>query len=132
MDLADKGRRLRLLVRDRDSKFTSSFNAVLEAEGAEIVLTPCRTPSANAVCERWIGSARPECLNRMIMLSRRHLERAMRVYVDHHNHHRPHRSLGMRPPAPRRVPQAPGGSASTVRRRERLGGVINEYYTAAA
>jgi putative transposase len=130
---ADSGPRCRLLIHDRDAKFAASFDAVFCAEGAEIVLTPPRAPRANAVCERWIGSVRRECLDRMLTLSRRHLERTMRVCIDHHNHHRPHRSLGMRPPASGRNPHAVvGGTPSTIKRRERLGGVINEYYAAAA
>lgn len=133
MSLADGGRHFRFLVHDRDAKFTASFNSVFAAEGAKIVLTPPRAPQANAVCERWIGSARRECLDRMLTLSRPHLERTMKVYIDHHNHHRPHRSLGMRPPVSRRLTVDGAPSASAFGRcRERLGGVINEYYAAAA
>jgi transposase InsO family protein len=88
-----------------------------------------RAPKANAIAERFVRTARAECLNWLLILNRRHLERALRVYVDHSNRERPHRALKLCPPEPER--DAPSG-ASEINRRDRLGGLIHEYYRAAA
>jgi putative transposase len=61
------------LIRDRDSKFTSAFDAMFASEGMRILRTPVRAPRANAIAERWIGTARRELLDRMLILNRHHL-----------------------------------------------------------
>jgi putative transposase len=92
------------------------------------VKTPPRAPRANAYAERWVQSARRECLDRTLVVGKRHLHQVMREYVDHYNRARPHRGLGLEIPDP-----APSGSADgAVIRRARLGGVINEYARLAA
>ncbi len=91
--------------------------------------TPVRAPKANAIAERFVRTVRAECLDWLLILNCRHLERALRVYVDHYNRERPHRSLALRPPEPdERRERAP----NDIRRRDRLGGLIHEYYRAAA
>jgi transposase InsO family protein len=117
----------RLLIRDRDTKFTAAFDAVLASQGITIRMTPVRAPVANAYAERWIGTARRECLDRMLIFGRRHLERVLDEYVEHYNAHRPHRSLNQRAPE-FRVSTAP---AARVERQPVLGGLINEYRAAA-
>jgi putative transposase len=123
---------IRLLVRDRDGKFTRAFDHVFRSEGIRM-RTLVRAPRANAHAERWIRTVRTECLDWLLILSRHHLERVLHVYVDHYNHHRPHRGLALAPPEPRPLP-APVGSvvAPHVRRRDLLGGLLHEYYQAAA
>jgi transposase InsO family protein len=74
--LAERGRLLRYLLRDRDAKFCRGFDDVLRAEGAEIVLTPVQAPRANAYAERWVGTVRAECLDWLLILGRGHLERS--------------------------------------------------------
>ena len=83
------GARICLLSRDRDSKFTRDFDAVFRSEGVEIIRTPIRSPKANAFAERFVRTARSECLDWILILNRRHLERVLRVFVQHYNGHRP-------------------------------------------
>ena len=94
IELADQAMALKFLIRDRDTKFTASFDAVFAADGVRIVKTPVRAPRANAICERCDRHFRRECLDRMLILGRRHLETVLAEYVEHYNSHRPHRSLG--------------------------------------
>jgi len=97
-DLAEQGRAFRFLIRDRDSKYTASFDEVFSSDGADIILTPIRAPKANAYAERWVRTVRTECLDWTLLLSRRHLERVLRDYGEHYNAQRPHRGLGLRAP----------------------------------
>jgi putative transposase len=128
LDLSEQ--RLRFLIRDRDSKYSGAFDEVFRSEGTRIVRTPVRAPKANAIAERFVRTVRAECLDWLLILNRRHLERVLRVYVDHYNRERPHRALELRPPDPdERRERAPTGE---IRRRDRLGGLIHEYYRAAA
>jgi putative transposase len=118
----------RFLIRDRDSKFTRDFDAVFTSEGIKIIKTPVRAPRANAIAERFIRTARAECLDWLLIVNRRHLERVLRVFVNHYNSHRPHRSLDLKAPDPEvrklRVLHPP---SAVVERRDRLGGLIHEY-----
>jgi putative transposase len=98
--MAEQQRRLRFLVRDRDAKFTRAFDDMLRSEGAQVLRTPVRAPDANAYAERWIRTVRTECLDWLLIVGREHLERVLRVYVNHYNRHRPHRALGLHPPDP--------------------------------
>ena len=117
---------LKFLIRDRDAKFTAAFDGVFAAAGVRIIKTPVRVPRANAIAERWIASARRECLDRMLITGERHLWLVLSEYVDHYNGHRPHRTLHQDPPAGRAHP--PGDvTGMRVLRRARLGGLIHEY-----
>jgi putative transposase len=123
--LSDEGINVRVVVHDRDRKFARGFDSVFEAEGARVILTPLMAPRANAHAERWVRSARRECLDWMLIVSQRHLEAVLGEYCAHYNDERPHRSCGLRPPAsigaPIRRPGAP------IRRRARLGGLLSDY-----
>jgi putative transposase len=94
----DQGIRPRYLVRDRDSKFRRDFDEVFRSEPIRVIKAPARAPKARAHAERWIGTARRECLDRLLILGRRHLQHVLASYVLHYNEHRPHRSLQQRPP----------------------------------
>ena len=106
MDLKGQAGGLKLLIRDRDAKFTAAFDAVFTAFGVRIIQTPVRAPRPNAIAERWIASARRECLDRMLITGKRHLRLVLDEYVDHYNTHRPHRALHQNPPAGIRPPGA--------------------------
>ena len=130
LDLADQG--ARLLIRDRDSKYIATFDEVLRSGGIRVVKTPVRAPQANAIAERLVITVRAECLDWLLIGNRRHLERVMRVYVDHYNVHRPHRALKLQPPQPREPPPTATPTVGEVRRHDRLGGLIHEYHRTAA
>jgi hypothetical protein len=105
---------------------------VFRSEGVEIVRIPYRAPNANAYAERWVGTVRRDCLDWLLIASRKQLEGVLRVYVEHYNTHRLHRALGLKPPAPAPRLQLIGSNPSgQIQRRERLGGLINEYTRAA-
>jgi putative transposase len=93
MNLEGQADGLKFLIRDRDTKFTAEFDAVFTAIGVRIIKTPAQAPRANAIAERWIASARRECLDRMLITGERHLLLVLGEYVDHCNFHRPHRTL---------------------------------------
>lgn len=114
------------MIRDRDAKFSAAFDAVLVAAGIRIIKTPVRAPRANAIAERWILSARRECLDHVLITGERHLRLVLGEYADHYNFHRPHRALQQAPPAGRPVQPAPGDNVRVLRR-DRLGGLIREY-----
>jgi putative transposase len=127
MTLDDHGDAFRFLIRDRDRKFTTAFDAVFEAEGMKVICTP----QANAVAERWVRTVRRECLDRMLTLSCQHLQATLRAYTEHYNGHRPHRALDMQAPAPRQQLRAVGKDPPAVTRQDVRGGLIHEYQIAA-
>jgi transposase InsO family protein len=104
---------------------------VFRAEGIEILRTPCRAPKANAYAERFIRTVRTECLDRILVLSEAHLRRVLETYVDRYNHQRPHRGRDLHPPNGPPAP-VPVSATGAVARRDRLGGLIHEYYRKAA
>jgi len=125
MDLDGRVAQFKFLIRDRDTKFTSMFDAVFASEDIQIIKAPIRAPRANAIMERWIGSLRRELLDRMLILNARHLRRVLTEYENHFNTHRPHRALAQAAPL-RALPQ-PDITETKIIRRDRLGGVIHEY-----
>jgi putative transposase len=126
MDLGERGKRFRFLIRDRDSKFTTAFDDVFAGADIRIIRIPPRAPRANAIAERWIASARRECLDQMLITGERHLRLVLDQYTDHYNVHRPHRALQQAPPAGHPYPSALGANAQVLRR-DRLGRLIHEY-----
>ena len=129
MELADHANAVKFLVRDRDTKYTSSFDSVFAADGVRVIRTPVRAPRANAICERVIGTIRRECLDRMLILGCRHLETVLAECVEHYNAHRPHRSLDQRPPSAASATRLLRGDPdlAKVQRTDRLGGLVHEY-----
>src|SRR6266567_349165 len=86
-DLAERIGQVSFLIRDRDAKFTDSFDVVFGSEGIRILRTPVRAPRANAFAERWVGTVRRELLDRMLIVGRRHLETVLTGYVVHYLRH---------------------------------------------
>jgi putative transposase len=133
MTIDDRQQPLRLLIHDRDSKFGGGVDSVFQSEGIAVIRTPVQAPNANAHAERWVGSVRRECLDRLLIFSRRQLEQVLRVYARHYNRHRPHRSLALRPPeqADRSPTALRAPPCPQLNRRDLLGGLIHEYEHAA-
>jgi hypothetical protein len=123
----DEERRPALLIHDRDAKFPAAFDAVFRGEGVRVVRTPVRAPRANAVAERWVGTMRRECSDRLLILGPRHLEQVLREYVVHYNAARPHRALELRAPLAHGDLTWPTRPVEEIIRRDRLGGLIHEY-----
>jgi transposase InsO family protein len=133
MTLADEGSANRFLIRDRDAKFCRSFDDVFASEGIRVIRTPIRAPNANAFAERWIETLRAECLDWLLILGPRHLDRVLRIYVQHYNRRRPHRGLDLEVPEglePVEV-AALTDVVPNVERRDLLGGLLREYARAA-
>ncbi len=135
-DLEDDSIVTKFLLHDRDTKYTDSFDEVFRSQGTTIVKTPFRTPNANALAERFVRTIRSECLDHVVILNQRHLERVLRSYVGHYNEHRPHQGIAQQVPAaepsspneelPAGERQHPQPIGRFVRR-DRLGGLIHEY-----
>ena len=128
-DLEEAGRPAKFLVRDRDPKFSESFDDVFRASSTRVIKAPVRSPRANAFAERFVRTVRSECLDWTLVLGRRHLCSVLREYVAHYNDVRPHRGLGLGVPSGRTFP--PGPVPEEVRRRDVLGGLVHEYEAAA-
>ena len=117
----------RVLICDRDSKWTDDFRRIVRGAGVRIVLAPVRAPNANAYAERFVRSIREECLDRLILFGERRLLRALDEFVAHYHGERNHEGLG----------NALITSAATVaggiqvRCRDRLGGLLRYYHRAA-
>ncbi|MBF9135526.1 transposase [Plantactinospora sp. S1510] len=129
MELGERASDFRFMIRDRDTKYATSFDAVLADEGVQMVKTPPRTPTANCFVERWGRSMREECTDHVLVYGQRHARIVLTEYVRHFNDHRPHQGRGQVPP--NRGPGIVMPVDGVVRRRGRLGRVINEYYRAA-
>ncbi len=127
--LQDQGRELKFLLRDRDAKFAAAFDDVFRSEGLRVIRLPYRAPRANAFADRWVGTARREALDHLLIFGRRHLDHVLREFVDHYQRARPHQGLGQL--VPEEPPDDAVATSAPVIRRDRLGGLIHEYTRAA-
>jgi putative transposase len=139
-DLEDEGVHIEFTLRDRDTKYVSSFDTVFTGTGAAVLRTPYRTPNANAHAERFVRTIRAECLDHVLIVNARHLERVLRTYLRHYNGHRPHQEISQETPgagSETRVTASRPSIGDTdqphphrpprIRRNDRLGGLIHEY-----
>lgn len=133
MDLGDRVAAVKFLLRDRDLRFTTAFDAVFAAEAIRMLVSPPQAPQTNAICERMIGTLRRELLDRLLIVNERHLRAVLSEYLRHYNQARPHRALdqlapaqvGLRPVAPIDLTER------RIRRRRILDGITSEYHIAA-
>jgi putative transposase len=123
-ELAESKAAIRFLIRDRDSKFTKTFDTVFQSEGTHIIQTPFQAPNANAFAERWVRTVREECLDQILILNEPHLRRVLKTYDDYYNMQRPHQGIQQQSP----IPRTPQNTSGKVRNRKVLGGIINDYY----
>ena len=123
-ELSEIGVEARFLIHDHDTKYGGGSDLVFEAEGLEVIRTPIAAPKANAHMERQIGTTRRECLDWMLILNRRHLERVIAEWFEHYNAARPHRALALQPPIARSDPVPAAGPVICS---EPLGGLLREY-----
>jgi transposase InsO family protein len=106
------------------------LDVVFTAIGVRIIKTPVRAPRANPIAERFVGSIRRELLDRTLVINQRYAVAVLGAYEHHYNSHRSHRSLGQAAPL-RPLPQPTTNAANTVRRHDRLGGLLHEYQQVA-
>ncbi len=118
-ELAEIGVDTRFLVHDHDAKYGGGSDLVFKAEGIKVIRTPIAAPKANAHIERQIGTTRRECLDWILVLNQRHLERVQPSWLEHYNRARPHRALGLKTPIARSDPVLTPGRVTC---HERLGG----------
>jgi putative transposase len=116
----------RYLIRDNDSKYGGSFERVAMGTEIEVLKTPYRAPKANAICERFLGSLRRECLDKFLLLSERHLYRVVKEYTGYFNDTRPHQGIEQRIPCGPAHPAGPPVEG-IVTTRPVLGGLHHEY-----
>ena len=114
------------LIIDRDQKYTAEFDVILRENGVKIIRIPPRSPNCSPHAERFVLTAKRECIERMILFGERSLTRAIREFEAHYNRERNHQGVGNR----LLTPMAHGSGA--VARRERLGRLLNFYYRRAA
>jgi putative transposase len=125
------GERPRYLIRDHDRKFGPSFTRVATTSGIKVLRTPYRAPRANAICERFLGSVRRECLDHFLIFHKKQLHHLLYAYVLYFNQARPHQGLGQR------IPDPPALSASVSHQSNKmisvpvLGGLHHGYQKAA-
>ena len=117
------------LIIDRDSKYTAQFRRLIRDNGTNVIRLPPRSPNLNAYAERFVRSIKDECLNRMIFVGQASLRRAVREYIEHYHEERNHQGVGNRLLL---LPKAATAASGSVRRRARLGGVLNFYHREAA
>ena len=114
------------LIRDRDSKYATHFSAMAISSGIEELKTPYRTPPANGICERFMGSLRRECLDQILSQDGRHVQRVVKVYIAYFNQERPPQGIIQRIPDDYDLPRSKP-TRGRVRSRAILGGLHHSY-----
>jgi putative transposase len=124
-NLDDGSKDISFLIHDNDKKFASSFDLVFLSEGIKVIYTPYQAPRTNSYAERWVRSAREECLDQILIFNENHLQRVLREHGQYYNHARPHQGIGQRFPV--FVPGREQNHNGPIRRRNILGGVNHDY-----
>ncbi len=119
------------LIRDNDGKFVAEFDAILEGAGVEVLKIPPQSPNMNAFAERWVLSARSDCLDHFLFIGEEHLRYVTNEYVKHYNRDRPHQGVGNVPLSGDPTPKPSPLKIADVVCDERLGGLLKSYRRAA-
>ena len=119
----------RYLIHDRDPLFTAEFLHVIADAGVKSVKLPPRSPNLNAYAERFVRSIKESCLDRVILFGEGSLRKSIREFVSHYHSERHHQGLDNRLILPELATLCAAGA---IRRRQRLGGMLNYYYRQAA
>jgi putative transposase len=127
LTMADEGM-CRILICDRDAKWSEPVRDRLRDTGIHLMRTPYQAPNANAHAERFVRSIKQECLDRLIPIGERHFRRAVAEFVTHYHQERNHQGLGNELIEGAAAVQRVG----RVHRQQRLGGLLNYYYRRAA
>ena len=131
-DLGTRMESLRFLIHDRDSKYSTAFDAVIHADELHVIKSAPQTPRMNAHRERLIGTIRREVLDHILITGQAHARQALAAHQEHYNKHRPHQSRHQRPPEAQEHPTSIHDlDTRRLRRTQILGGLINEYRYAA-
>ena len=117
------------LIHDRDPLFTRAFDEILKNGGVKPIKLPPRSPNLNAFVERFVRSIKEECLSRVVVLGEHHLRLLVREYVEHYHLERNHQGLDNQLIS---EPPPPPDLDADVRRRRRVGGLLNYYHREAA
>jgi transposase InsO family protein len=125
------GARPRFLLHDHDAKYAGSFERVAAASGIEVIRTPIRAPRANAVCERFLGTVRRECVDHLLVLSERQLHRVLTEFVTYFNRSRPHQGIGQKSPTPADAAAPRPRGTQRIVAVPVLGGLHHDYRRAA-
>ena len=120
---------IRFLIHDRDTTFSATFDTVFTAVAVTIIPTPAQAPNANAFAERWLRSVREECLDKILVVGERHLQRVLTAYLAYYNQARPHQGIAQQCPVPLQRSSARDGP---LERRDILGGLLHDYHRRAA
>jgi hypothetical protein len=126
--LEDRAPAIHFLIHHNATKFTTTFDSIFQSEGITVIHTPFRAPNANAFAERWVRTVRDECLRKLLIVNQAHLRSVLREYVGYFNPSRPHQGIGQQTP----IPMSVVSQESPVCCREVLGGIVRDYYRAAA
>ena len=119
------------LIRDHDHKFGSCFAHVAATSGIKILKTPYHTPRANAICERFLGSVRQECLDHLFILQEKQLDRVLHAYVEYFNRARPHQGIRQQIPHQYGKSVPPHRDDGKILALPVLGGLHHEYRRSA-
>jgi putative transposase len=125
------GQAPKYLICDHDSKFGSCFRRVAKTSGIKLLKTPVHAPRANAICERFLRSVRQECLDHLLILQERQLQRVLNAYVSYFNQARPHQGIQQRIPDPRGSAKPSHHTGDKVIALPVIGGLHHDYHWAA-
>jgi transposase InsO family protein len=128
-DLGNRAGRFRFLIHDRDGKFAAAFDDVFAGNGTRVITTPVRSPRANALAGRFVGTLRRECLDHLPIYGEQHLRKILAQYARRYNGQGPHQAPGQRPPLSKHA--QPVDITAQIKRTPAVGGLISEYRRAA-